>query len=160
LVSATVPVVQSVVRPHLVTDWPTVAPAVVVAGVPYPAGSVDTPRLPVVVAAIAASIVLQSGSFTPPVHAVELNVIAFHAASVPILSAGSLPPSTAPGWSAASPVLATLLFASTWLLLSAKTLPAAFLTRAPIVPAVTAGWPTDTPIGTGLLQRSDGFPVS
>jgi hypothetical protein len=57
-------------------------------------------------------------------------------------------------------MLALLLLARTWLLLSAKTAPLPFFTRAPIVPAVTCGWPTLTPIGTGRLQRSVGSPVS
>ncbi len=58
--------------------------------------------------AIAASIVL-----SPPEKS-----ITWKSESVPIRSSGSLPPSAGPGWSAASPMLALLLLASTWLLLS------------------------------------------
>ena len=46
-----------------------------------------------VVKAIAASIVLQSGSLAVPEQAEALNEIGFQAANVPILSAGSCPPS-------------------------------------------------------------------
>ena len=42
--------------------------------------------------------------------------IVWKAASVPIWSA-DVPPSNGPGWSVASPMLASLEFASTWLLL-------------------------------------------
>jgi hypothetical protein len=62
-------------------------------GVPYPLGSVATPRLEVVVDAIAASIVLQSGSDAPPVQPEALNEMVLKAARVPIRSAGSVPPS-------------------------------------------------------------------
>src|SRR2546428_11965557 len=59
--------------------------------------------------------------------------------SVPIWSAGAVPPSYGPGWSAGAPVVASVLVASTRLLLSTQTVPAASTTRAPMLPAGKAG---------------------
>ncbi len=95
---------------------------------------------------MAASIVL-----LPP-----LKLIGSKSYSSPILSPGSWPPSVGPGCNALSPMFASFWLAYTWLLLRANTLPAALRTRAPMVPAVIAGWPVETPIGTGLGNREVG----
>ena len=63
------------------------------------------------------------------------------------------PPSKGPGCRAASPIRAPFELASTWLFESAKTW-APSVTRAAMVPAVMAGCPIETPIGTGRGQRS------
>ena len=70
-------------------------------------------------------------------------------------SAGSIPPSAEPGCVIASPTLAELIPAKTWLLDRAKTCVPS-VTRAPRVPEPKSWRPADTPIGTGLGNRSVG----
>ena len=107
-------------------------------GSPYPFAGVAVPTFAVEVRAIAASIV-----FVPP-----LKSISWYAASVPMRSPGSLPPSTSPGEMIGSPMLAVLTPAKTWLFESAYVF-VPFVTRTPSVPVATPARPAETPIGTG-----------